>query len=47
MKITVIVYGNIVEEIEQTILSVKNNSKWDETDTSNADSRNLIEVFNP
>ena len=32
MKITVIVYGNIVEEIEQTILSVKNNSKWDETE---------------
>ena len=30
MKITVIVYGNIVEEIEQTILSIKNNSKFED-----------------
>ncbi len=30
MKISVIMYGNIVEEIEQTILNIKKNSKWKE-----------------
>lgn len=30
MKISIIVLGNIVEEIEQTILNVKKNSKWEE-----------------
>ena len=32
MKISVIMYGNIVEEIENTILNVKNNSYWEEVE---------------
>ena len=32
MKISVIMYGNIVEEIEKTILNIKNNSKWEEVE---------------
>ena len=30
MKISIIVLGNMIEEIEQTILNVKENSKWEE-----------------
>lgn len=30
MKISVIIYGNIAEEIEETILNIKKNSRWED-----------------
>ena len=53
MKITVIVYGNILEEIEQTILSIRNSCKPEETeiiilnhDEKDVELENLCKKYN-